>query len=155
MLTDKTRAKIDSDLTRKIKETAWGAVRGDIAQKLAETRAVNLVLSYNLQRTEIDDAIDYAWKLADRIIYGMLYTTVNPAAPEMPYSTVIANKVAEFGGIKYSSDSQEAIFKKDDRPSAEKFAEWITSKGAYNIQYNPYDYKDNKYNPGLAVLFDF
>lgn len=65
MLTDKTRSKIDLDLSRYVGETAWGAVRFDIAQKLAEAHAVNVVLGYKLQRTEIDDAIDYAWKLAD------------------------------------------------------------------------------------------
>jgi hypothetical protein len=155
MLTDKTRVKIDSDLSRKIKETAWGAVRDDIAQKLAETRAVNLVLSYNLQRTEVDDAIDYAWKLADRIIYDRIHVTVNPSAPEMPIVNEIRNKVLEFGGLSYNADRQEALFSKDNRPAAEKFGEWIQNRGAYNIQFNAYDYRDNKYNPGLAVIFDF
>jgi len=156
MLTDKTRQRIDLDLTRKIKETAWGSVRSDIAHKLAETRAVNLVLGYNLQRTEIDDAIDYAWKLADRIIHDRLFSTVNPESPVMPIIAEITNKVLEFGGVTYLSEYQEAVFKKDDRASAMKFADWIRSKGAYNIQFNPYDYSYRKdLGPGLAVLFDF
>lgn len=68
MLTDKTRSRIDSDLSRYIGSTVWGAVRFDIAQKIAESHAVNIVLVYKLQRTEINDAIDYAWKLADTLL---------------------------------------------------------------------------------------
>jgi hypothetical protein len=156
MLTDKTRQRIDFDLSKKIKETAWGSVRDDIAKKLAETRSVNLVLSYKLQRTEVDEAIEYAWNLADRIIYDRTHTTTNPESPKMPMPSEISSKVTELGGILYINMYQEAIFKKDDRASAEKFAEWIRSKGAYNIQFNPYDYSYRKdLGPGLAVLFDF